>query len=553
MKNYLLGVMKDKKIRMRFLVLIILLIYIPIFLNIFIIYKSTISTIKKERVEALDQVLYKATQSIDYNLNSIEKVVVEIANDNPSNASLYSYKESEEKFQKRMDEFLKERLTQSKNKNHLIDQLTYVSYTGDFFSSEEKYQFNENKFIDSKIYKEFLKSDEELLWDYNNGKRDFIEGDNEVIIILHKLSYEIPNIIMKRKNILEKDRIAQVGVLVTILDVNTINSLYKDIPINDIQDISIYNNEGKVLFKDKENSNLSNEVKNMIDDDRDIDTKEIYYNNEDFLLSVSKIKTIDGWYLSTIQSLDTVIGETKSSLLSSFLILGVVGLVIALWIILELLFFSKLITEKEMSSYRLEIMEDMNGKLRMYKHDFFNHLQIIQGLLEMGQSDRAKKYLTDVVKEGRTITSRYEIGIPEIEATIYSAINRAKKSGIDVEVSSIELSEDICINLYDLSKILSNLLKNAIQALEKVKDDHKLLKIDIYESLGEYVFSIYNNTPIISEDIRDDIFIKGYSTNGSKDRGLGLHIVQKLIEKNGGNIELIIDDGNYFIVRFPVK
>nr|WP_286673041.1 Spo0B domain-containing protein [Anaeromonas frigoriresistens] len=196
-------------------------------------------------------------------------------------------------------------------------------------------------------------------------------------------------------------------------------------------------------------------------------------------------------------------------------------------------------------------MEDMNSKLRMYKHDFFNHLQIIQGLLELKQPERAKKYLTDVVKEGRTITSRYEIGIPEIEATIYSAINKAKNSGIDVEINSTELSEEIGVNLYDLSKILTNLLKNAIQALETSEEDHKLLKINIYEDLGEYVFSIYNNTPIISEEIRENIFNKGFSTKGKKDRGLGLYIVKKLIEKNGGNIELDIDEGNYFIVRFP--
>lgn len=554
MKKFWLDVMKDKKIRKRFLIIIVLLIYIPIFLNIFINYKSIISIITKERIEASDQVLYKTSQSVDYNIDNLKKNIYEIANHNGYNASLYQYDKVEEKYQKRIDDSLQKKLNEVKDENYFIDELTYVAYNDNFFSNEEDHRIIEKKFLESKVYKEFLDGEEDQVWIYNDEKKDYLEEDfQESLIVLQKLTYIIPEEMADKNNIQEKDRTFYTGILVTFVNIDALNALYKDIPVSDIHNISIYNNEGEILFNHKEDLELSSEVKNVIDNYTDIETKEMNYKDESILLSVSKINSIDGWYLSTIQSMDSIVGKTKDSLVKSFLILGFVGLIISLWIILELLFFSKLITEKEVSNYRLEVMEDMNSKLRMYKHDFFNQLQIIQGLLEMKQIDRAMNYLVDVVKEGRLLTSRYKIGIPEIEATIYSAINKAKKLGIEVDIDFVELPKDISINLYDLSKILTNLLKNAIQALEASEADSKVLKIEIYDNMGDYVFSVYNNEPVINEDIRDDIFKKDFSTNGSKDRGLGLYIVKNLIEKNGGNLDLVIDDGNYFIIRFPHK
>ncbi|MBS4535382.1 Spo0B domain-containing protein [Clostridium sp. D2Q-14] len=552
MKIFLLSIMKDKKIRIRFLILIILLIYIPMILNIFINYKSTMSIITKERIESSNQVLYKTTQSIDYNIDNLKKDINEIANDNGYNASLYQYDKVEEKYQKRVDSYLQEKLNEVKNENYFIDHLIYVTYNDKFFSNEEEHKIIEDEFLKSKVYREFLKDERDQIWIYNDDETSYLKDDyEESLIVFQKLNYMIPKAMAEKHNVQEKDRNFHAGILVTIVNIDALNSLYKDILVNDIYDISIFNDKGEVLFNNKEDLNLSSEVKDSIDKGINIETKEIDYNNKKVLLSISKIESIDGWYLSTIQSMDSIIGETKESLRESFLMLGFVGLIISLWIILELLVFSKLMTEKEVSNYRLEVTEDMNSKLRIYKHDFFNHLQIIQGLLEMKQSDKALNYLQDVVKEGRLLTSRYKIGIPEIEATIYSAINKAKKVGINVEIDFIELPKNININLYDLSKILTNLLKNAVQALEVSGFDNKVLKIEIYESVGDYVFSVYNNKPIIKEEIRDNIFEKDFSTNGDKNRGLGLYIVKSLVEKNNGSLDLIIDDGNYFIVRFP--
>ena len=116
----------------------------------------------------------------------------------------------------------------------------------------------------------------------------------------------------------------------------------------------------------------------------------------------------------------------------------------------------------------------------------------------------------------------------------------------------MKLESNLSVKIYDLTKILTNLLKNAMYALDKAEDDGKKLTIRIYEELGDYVFEVINNVPVISEDLRSQIFEKGFTTKGKAGSGLGLHIVKRLVEKNKGDIELKVDEqGNHFIVRFP--
>jgi stage 0 sporulation protein B (sporulation initiation phosphotransferase) len=43
--------------------------------------------------------------------------------------------------------------------------------------------------------------------------------------------------------------------------------------------------------------------------------------------------------------------------------------------------------------------EQMADLLRRVRHDFANHLQVVSGFLEIGQSERAKQYLGAVIKD----------------------------------------------------------------------------------------------------------------------------------------------------------
>lgn len=42
--------------------------------------------------------------------------------------------------------------------------------------------------------------------------------------------------------------------------------------------------------------------------------------------------------------------------------------------------------------------EEMLKLLRLQRHDFINHIQVIQALIQLGKNDKALRYIDDMIK-----------------------------------------------------------------------------------------------------------------------------------------------------------
>ena len=49
------------------------------------------------------------------------------------------------------------------------------------------------------------------------------------------------------------------------------------------------------------------------------------------------------------------------------------------------------------------ISEACKTLLKLQRHDFLNHLQVIQGFLQLGTTDRALRYMEDIIEDVRDI------------------------------------------------------------------------------------------------------------------------------------------------------
>ena len=99
--------------------------------------------------------------------------------------------------------------------------------------------------------------------------------------------------------------------------------------------------------------------------------------------------------------------------------------------------------------------------------------------------------------------------------------------------------------------MLSNLMDNAIKALEDSDIQEKKIRINITESPQQYIFSVENNGPEIPLEIRDNIFKKGFTTKKEEGHGMGLAIVSEIVSKARGKIELKSDaEETVFTVTF---
>ena len=108
---------------------------------------------------------------------------------------------------------------------------------------------------------------------------------------------------------------------------------------------------------------------------------------------------------------------------------------------------------------------------------------------------------------------------------------------------------------YILMSVFRNLLQNALEA---EKDDRIEILIREHREGADYVFEVTDHGPGIKKEYLDEVFTPGFSTKidyttGEINRGLGLNLVQELVEeKLGGRITLKSKPGNTtFTITIP--
>ena len=89
--------------------------------------------------------------------------------------------------------------------------------------------------------------------------------------------------------------------------------------------------------------------------------------------------------------------------------------------------------------------------------------------------------------------------------------------------------------------MLSNLIDNAIDAMETLPEKERQLTISLTENLRQYCFSVANSGTPIPPEMQESIFQPGITTKGDG-HGMGLYIVRKTLNGRGGDINLTSDE-----------
>ncbi|MBT4287177.1 MAG: GHKL domain-containing protein, partial [Deltaproteobacteria bacterium] len=107
----------------------------------------------------------------------------------------------------------------------------------------------------------------------------------------------------------------------------------------------------------------------------------------------------------------------------------------------------------------------------------------------------------------------------------------------------------IKIKEHHLFEIINNIVNNAIEAMEQ----NGLLLILANGTVSKVIITIQDTGPGIANENLGKIF-KPFYTTREEGTGLGLVVIKKLVEENGGTVEVrsIISKGTTFIISFPV-
>ncbi|MBO4653203.1 MAG: Spo0B domain-containing protein [Lachnospiraceae bacterium] len=231
--------------------------------------------------------------------------------------------------------------------------------------------------------------------------------------------------------------------------------------------------------------------------------------------------------------------EYKMLVLLLFVILS---LVLAGCLVILLRSYLRLTSRNKSLRESVENLGALNDRLRMDRHDYLNHLQIVYGLMELEEYDEMNAYLRKVYKELLKTGKAIKTSKPAINALLAAKMSECEEKGIEFLVEVKSDLKDIGIEDWELCKVLSNLVDNAVRATGECDREEKVVRVNITETEKEYMFEVEDNGPKIPDEIKELIFRKGFTTKKGEGHGMGLAIVSRIVSDNRGRLELATDE-----------
>jgi len=237
----------------------------------------------------------------------------------------------------------------------------------------------------------------------------------------------------------------------------------------------------------------------------------------------------------------------------SILLVILAAVLLSITLTQKLLFIAKQERLFELQQYHIEQLQEMNKIIKTQRHDFVNHLQIVYGLMQLGQVEEAQSFISELYTEVQISGEVLRLAIPELSALLLvkTGVATSRNISFRIEVRS-DLSQ-INVRPFDLVAIMGNLINNALEAVENLPVAERRVQFQVFENTGYFIMQT-RNPGFIPRDLRAMIFTPGFSTKSdSTDRGLGLASIKHLTETYNGFVVVSsnLHKGTCFTVGFP--
>lgn len=206
----------------------------------------------------------------------------------------------------------------------------------------------------------------------------------------------------------------------------------------------------------------------------------------------------------------------------------------------------KLIMEQQLHQMELEHAEALLEKeelTRRYRHDEINHLSIVEELLQLGENEKARTYVSNMLGHILEIRdAQYDVGNKLVNVIMNHYITQLEE---DVEICVKGYwDKEILATDYEISSIVSNLMKNAVEALQHCKLDDKKLRIEI--DTGKMFLRLRIQNTFDKNSLYYDRYGKLQTSKKEKQQhGIGLSNVENLAKLHKGTFEYFVKEDQF--------
>lgn len=199
-----------------------------------------------------------------------------------------------------------------------------------------------------------------------------------------------------------------------------------------------------------------------------------------------------------------------------------------------------------------EIMLAKNTETKKFRHDIHNHLLCLTELVENGDLEKVKEYLIGM--EGNLYSNHnkvYLVGNGVIDVVLNYYISMLEEE-VRINVEG-KCPKDIKMNDVDLCIVISNLVQNAEEALNKNFMENKFLEIKFQSIKGYLNIQIRNSVPNNLLDFDYVAKLPKTTKDNKLEHGIGVKNVKDTVEKNGGLFEVKVNSKEFVVnVMLPL-
>jgi sensor histidine kinase regulating citrate/malate metabolism len=204
----------------------------------------------------------------------------------------------------------------------------------------------------------------------------------------------------------------------------------------------------------------------------------------------------------------------------------------------------------------LDLTRHVTDTLRAQAHEFSNRLHTIAGLIELGESEEAVRFVHRVSSSRSEFSEAVTAAVqdPSVAALLIAKASQAAELGVDLRIapeSALPALDDELST--DVATVVGNLVDNAMDAASEAPQRWVEVSLGLVD--GEVDVVVRDSGAGVPPGMEREIFRRGISTkdgaDASRERGIGLSLVHLVCTRRGGDVTATSVGGSTFTATLP--
>ncbi|MGC9667508.1 ATP-binding protein [Planosporangium sp. 12N6] len=194
-------------------------------------------------------------------------------------------------------------------------------------------------------------------------------------------------------------------------------------------------------------------------------------------------------------------------------------------------------TDLDGLSRELEATRALTDALRAQAHEYTNRLHTLTGMLQLGHTDEARAYLSELAGES---IGGGQLGDPYLDGLLTAKAAVASENGVTLRLGDDTWVAGRVTAPLDAVTVVGNLVDNAIRAAASVPRRPAYVEVSLLAEHADLHVYVADSGPGVAAEHADSLFRSGFTTSAdtSRPHGLGLSLARQTARNHGGDVTL---------------